>query len=564
MLPPLFALATPKATIPGSFGVARYHPPGSRASSSVMFGGAARRTDANLGVITHHYLQIWLLAFTFGLSLAEPDVGDIQGELARALEVQAQQPLFYEEPPHYPDDKCPCTTIYKLLGNDSRFSLVAKALTYVEDIAALLNDSSARVTFFAPPDKVLRRPREKICSHGICLPDLSTPSMPFSNLDTVSEFDVPALISEYGNFGEAIRAMEELESMDRVREPDDDKRKKIIKAVIRAILRYHILPGVFNLERFGENLTYGTNLTVRGALDDQALRLRISRSVIPPATKINFFTRITRPDIKALNGLVHVVDSPLIPPPSVFQQLYMLPRVFSTLTSALQRTGLTNFTDLRFVRDGNLTGASAVTLFAPTNAAFDALPKKLKLFLFSPFGERALKKLIEYHIVPNAVVHSNFIHGDVIEPMVGFYDGEDEDCIHSWLRKHKNHKRKKHHKSHHSELISTRNLTLVTLLANHTLDTVITRERVTFPEEVNHKHKHKQKHRKHPEYQLIHTKVIVNEQPATVTDIVAFNGAIHAVDDLIASWDDSYEEVAEGDDDFWGGWEEWFLEWIGN
>jgi hypothetical protein len=159
------------------------------------------------------------------------------------------------------------------------------------------------VTFFAPPDKVLRRPREKSCPHNMCFPDLSTQITSFSRLETVSELDIPAMISEYGDFREAIRAMEELESMDRVREPDDEKRRKIIKAVIRAILLYHILPGVYNLERLGENMTYATNLTVGGALDDQALRLRISQSVIPPATKINFFTRITHPDIKALNGM---------------------------------------------------------------------------------------------------------------------------------------------------------------------------------------------------------------------------------------------------------------------
>ena len=76
-------------------------------------------------------------------------------------------------------------------------------------------------------------------------------------------------------------------------------------------------------------------------------------------------------------------------------------------TSALQRSNLTDDVDLRFSRGHGLEGTSLVTVFAPTNQAFEALPKKLQFFLFSPFGARVLKKLLEFHIVPNAVIHSS-------------------------------------------------------------------------------------------------------------------------------------------------------------
>jgi Fasciclin domain len=80
-------------------------------------------------------------------------------------------------------------------------------------------------------------------------------------------------------------------------------------------------------------------------------------------------------------------------------------------TSTLQRVGLTDELDIRYVRGegeehGHLEGSTAVTVFAPTNKAFERLPIKLKLFLFSPFGRRVLKKLLEYHIVPNVVAHA--------------------------------------------------------------------------------------------------------------------------------------------------------------
>lgn len=76
-------------------------------------------------------------------------------------------------------------------------------------------------------------------------------------------------------------------------------------------------------------------------------------------------------------------------------------------TSALQRSKLTDHLDLRYTHGKGLEGASLVTIFAPTNRAFESLPAKLQLFLFSPFGERVLQKLLQYHIVPGAAVHSS-------------------------------------------------------------------------------------------------------------------------------------------------------------
>lgn len=75
----------------------------------------------------------------------------------------------------------------------------------------------------------------------------------------------------------------------------------------------------------------------------------------------------------------------------------------------MQRTGLTNAVDYRFVPDSDdkttsVEGSAVVTAFVPSNKAFAKLPRKLQAFLFSPFGERALKKLLQYHIVPDVAL----------------------------------------------------------------------------------------------------------------------------------------------------------------
>lgn len=105
--------------------------------------------------------------------------------------------------------------------------------------------------------------------------------------------------------------------------------------------------------------------------------------------------------------------------PSIFSTfVYIFVTLFLALelililqTSAVQRTGLADSLDLRYIRGkdggkGSLEGASAVTVFAPSNRAFEALPRNLQLFLFSPFGTHILKKILQYHIIPDFVFHT--------------------------------------------------------------------------------------------------------------------------------------------------------------
>jgi hypothetical protein len=92
--------------------------------------------------------------------------------------------------------------------------------------------------------------------------------------------------------------------------------------------------------------------------------------------------------------------------------LFSLRLLYFTLqTSALQRVDLTGAVDRWWTpgKDGghgSFVGAEVTTFFAPTSGAFRRLPNKLRHFLFSPFGTKALKKLLEYHIVPQVVLHT--------------------------------------------------------------------------------------------------------------------------------------------------------------
>lgn len=66
---------------------------------------------------------------------------------------------------------------------------------------------------------------------------------------------------------------------------------------------------------------------------------------------------------------------------------------FKTLTAAVKAAGLTQ----------QLSGKGPFTVFAPTDAAFAALPEGTVEKLLKPENKAALRKLLTYHVVPGEV-----------------------------------------------------------------------------------------------------------------------------------------------------------------
>jgi len=82
--------------------------------------------------------------------------------------------------------------------------------------------------------------------------------------------------------------------------------------------------------------------------------------------------QVTQTDIIAENGVIHVIDAVLVPgdfPGTIVDALAASPR-FSTLVDAVVGAGLAD--DLAAA-----AGAGGLTVFAPTNAAFERLPEDL-------------------------------------------------------------------------------------------------------------------------------------------------------------------------------------------
>ena len=76
---------------------------------------------------------------------------------------------------------------------------------------------------------------------------------------------------------------------------------------------------------------------------------------------------------------------------------------FKTLTKALTVAGLVP----------TLQGKGPFTVFAPTDAAFAALPKGTLDDLLKPANKAKLVKILTYHVVPGSVLSTSLKSGDV-------------------------------------------------------------------------------------------------------------------------------------------------------
>jgi uncharacterized surface protein with fasciclin (FAS1) repeats len=76
---------------------------------------------------------------------------------------------------------------------------------------------------------------------------------------------------------------------------------------------------------------------------------------------------------------------------------------FKTLTAALKAAGLTE----------TLSGKGPFTIFAPTDAAFAALPQDALQELLKPENKDILVKILSYHVVPGNVASTDLKSGEV-------------------------------------------------------------------------------------------------------------------------------------------------------
>ena len=181
------------------------------------------------------------------------------------------------------------------------------------------------------------------------------------------------------------------------------------KTALTSVLTYHVVPGNYPASQV---VSMSSLPTVQG----QPLPVTVQ----PGGTvRVDGATVVTT-DIKASNGVIHVIDTVMIPPaptPTSTPTPNTTPTVTGTVTPGVTQTGGAtsnqtiveiaaanpNFSTLVTAVQAaglveTLSGPGPFTVFAPTNAAFDKLPPGTLDALIA--NKTALTSVLTYHVVP--------------------------------------------------------------------------------------------------------------------------------------------------------------------
>lgn len=156
---------------------------------------------------------------------------------------------------------------------------------------------------------------------------------------------------------------------------------------LKEILLYHVLEGMI----YSTDLYEGFFGTLNGA----AVEISLDGGVYVNDAEVMYA------DIRARNGVVHVIDKVLFPPTMNLVQLAQSfnPDEFSILVAAVVAAGL----------DDDLSGVGPFTVFAPTDAAFNAAGVTLQNVASVP----NLAEILLYHVVGERVYSSDLTTGAV-------------------------------------------------------------------------------------------------------------------------------------------------------
>ena len=118
---------------------------------------------------------------------------------------------------------------------------------------------------------------------------------------------------------------------------------------------------------------------------------------------------VTVADIIADNGVVHVIDAVLIPasPVTTVYDVVANSSNHTTLKAAIDACGL----------DGYLSGAGPFTLFAPTDAAFNALPAGTVTALLNDLPQ--LTDILKHHVVGATVLSGSLTNNQIVTTLLG-------------------------------------------------------------------------------------------------------------------------------------------------
>jgi uncharacterized surface protein with fasciclin (FAS1) repeats len=169
------------------------------------------------------------------------------------------------------------------------------------------------------------------------------------------------------------------------------------KAMLQGVLTYHVVAGRVPAS---DVLTLDHATTLNGQ--------RVDVAVANGKVRVDNATVITT-DIACRNGIIHVIDRVIIPSNDTILETASKAGSFTTLAAAIKAAGL----------ESTINGKGPFTVFAPTDAAFAALPPGTFESLLRPENRQQLIDILTYHVVPGRVYSGDALKAASIRTVEG-------------------------------------------------------------------------------------------------------------------------------------------------
>ena len=171
------------------------------------------------------------------------------------------------------------------------------------------------------------------------------------------------------------------------------------KATLQTILTYHVVAGDVRAKDV-------VRLKSADTLSGQRVDIRFDKK--SKQVSIDGAT-VTATDIECRNGVIHVIDEVILPNTGDIVDTAVAAGDFGTLATALRTAGLVEA----------LKSEGPFTVFAPTDAAFAALPEGTVANLLKPENRETLTTILKLHVVQGRVFSEQAAKLDAAPTLAG-------------------------------------------------------------------------------------------------------------------------------------------------
>ena len=169
------------------------------------------------------------------------------------------------------------------------------------------------------------------------------------------------------------------------------------KAALTGVLTFHVVPGKVMAKQV---------VGLKGAKTVNGQRVDIK---VEGSTVMIDGAKVVTTDIACDNGVIHVIDSVILPADKSIPEVADKAGKFKTLLAAAKAAGLAKV----------LAGEGPFTVFAPTDDAFAKLPKGTVESLLKPENKQKLVDILKYHVVSGRVYSEDAVKAKSAKTLEG-------------------------------------------------------------------------------------------------------------------------------------------------